>query len=229
MRGVIAPANLFEVWLPTADWNGKFQGVGNGGLAGSISFGDMRTALSRNYATASTDTGHSSNAPDDPWWTNAQQIKDYGYRSIHELTVKAKAIINSFYGADPDRSYFVACSTGGRQGFMEAQRYPDDYDGIIAGAPVYRVIELRARHVWTWQCNHSDPTGAHAIPASKLPAIFKAVVAACDHWTASWTARSMTRGVAASTPRACSAPMPITTRASPHPRSKPSNVCMPGR
>ena len=181
VRGVIAPANLFEVWMPTADWNGKFQGVGNGGLAGSISFGDMRTALSRNYATASTDTGHSSNAPDDPWWTNAQQIKDYGYRSIHELTVKAKAIINSFYGADPDRSYFVACSTGGRQGFMEAQRYPADYDGIIAGAPVYRVIELRARHVWTWQCNHSDPTGARAIPASKLPAIFKAVVAACDH------------------------------------------------
>ena len=90
VRGVIAPANLFEVWMPTADWNGKFQGVGNGGLAGSISFGDMRTALSRNYATASTDTGHSSNAPDDPWWTNAQQIKDYGYRSIHELTVKVQ-------------------------------------------------------------------------------------------------------------------------------------------
>jgi feruloyl esterase len=181
VRGVIAPANLFEVWMPTADWNGKFQGVGNGGLAGSISFGDMRTALSRNYATASTDTGHSSNAPGDPWWTNAQQIKDYGYRSIHELTVKAKAIINAFYGADPDRSYFVGCSTGGRQAFMEAQRYPDDYDGIIAGAPVYRVIELRARHVWTWQCNHLDPTGERAIPPSKLQAIFAAVVAACDH------------------------------------------------
>ena len=180
VRGVIAPANLFEVWMPTADWNGKFQGVGNGGLAGSISFGDMRAALSRNYATASTDTGHSSNAPGDPWWTNAQQIKDYGYRSIHELTVKSKAIINAFYGADPDRSYFVGCSTGGRQAFMEAQRYPDDYDGIIAGAPVYRVIDLRARHVWTWQCNHSDPTGERAIPVTKLRAIFNAVVAACD-------------------------------------------------
>ena len=93
---------------------------------------------------------------------------------------EGQAIINAFYGADPDRSYFVACSTGGRQGFMEAQRYPDDYDGIIAGAPVYRVIELRARHVWTWQCN-LDPTGAHAIPASKLPAIFRAVIEACDH------------------------------------------------
>src|SRR5919198_452552 len=173
--GVISPAINFEVWLPTENWNGKFQAVGNGGLAGSISFSDMRTALTRNYATASTDTGHSSNAPGDVWWTDAQQIKDYGYRSVHELTVKAKAIVNAFYGIDPDRSYFVGCSTGGRQAFMEAQRYADDYDGIIAGAPVYRVILLRARHVWTWQCNHADPTGAHAIPVSKLRAIFNAV------------------------------------------------------
>src|SRR5262245_55155899 len=145
VRGIIAPAILFELWMPTADWNGKFQAVGNGGLAGSISFSDMQTAISRNYATASTDTGHSSNAASDPWWTNAQQIKDYGYRSIHELTVKSKAIINGFYGVDPERSYFFGCSTGGRQAFMEAQRYPHDYDGIIDGAPVYRVIELRAR------------------------------------------------------------------------------------
>jgi feruloyl esterase len=181
VRGVITPAILFEIWMPTVDWNGKFQAVGNGGLAGSISFADMQTAVSRNYAVASTDTGHSSNAPGDPWWTNAQQIKDYGYRSIHELTVKSKAIINAFYGADPDRSYFVGCSTGGRQAFMEAQRYADDYDGIIAGSPVYRVLQLRSRHVWTWQCNHEDPTGEHAIPVGKLPAIFKAVVAACDH------------------------------------------------
>ena len=190
----------------------------------------MRTALSRNYATASTDTGHSSNAPGDPWWTNAQQIKDYGYRSIHELTVKSKAIINAFYGADPDRSYFVGCSTGGRQAFMEAQRYPDDYDGIIAGAPVYRVIELRARHVWTWQCNHADPTGAHAIPVSKLRAIFNAVVAACDRRDGLVDGQvDDPRRCKLRSRRLCSAPMPITTRASPHPRSKPSNVCMPGR
>ena len=228
VRGVIAPVNLLRSGCRRQTGTGNSRAVGNGGLAGSISFGDMRTAISRNYATASTDTGHSSNAPSDPWWTNAQQIKDYGYRSIHELTVKSKAIINAFYGTDPDRSYFFGCSTGGRQAFMEAQRYPDDYDGIIAGAPVYRVIELRARHVWTWQCNHADPTGERAIPVSKLPAIFKAVVAACDHWMASWTAKSMTRGVAASSPRLCSAPTPITTPASPHPRSKPSTVCMPG-
>src|ERR1044071_6458451 len=109
--GVISPAINFEVWLPTDSWNGKFQAVGNGGLAGSISFGDMRTALTRNYATASTDTGHSSNAPGDVWWTDAQQIKDYGYRSIHDLTTAAKAMIRGFYGTDPQYSYFNGCST----------------------------------------------------------------------------------------------------------------------
>jgi len=181
VRGIIAPAITFEVWMPTENWNEKFQGVGNGGLAGSISYSALRDGISHNYATASTDTGHSSNAPGDPWWTNAQQIKDYGYRSIHEMTVKAKAIVEAFYDGDaPHNSYFVGCSTGGRQGFMEAERYPEDYDGIIAGSNVHRVIQLRARHVWTWQCNHLDTTEAHAIPTSKLPVIFNSVVATCD-------------------------------------------------
>ena len=180
VRAVFAPANFFEVWLPTSTWNGKYQGAGNGGLAGAITYSDMRSAIARGYATSSTDTGHSSNAPTDPWWRDAQAIKDYGYRSIHETAVRSKAIIGAFYGNAPSKSYFNACSTGGRQAFMEAQRYPDDYDGIIAGAPVYRVIDLRARHVWTWQCNFLDPTGAHAVPTSKLRPIFEAIVAQCD-------------------------------------------------
>ena len=180
VRGVFAPENNFEVWLPTATWNRKYQGVGNGGLAGSITFGDMRAAVARGYATSSTDTGHDSNAATDPWWRDAQAIKDYGYRSIHETAVRSKAIIRAFYGQAISKSYFNACSTGGRQAFMEAQRYPDDYDGIIAGAPVYRVIDLRARHVNTWQCNHLDSTGARAIPVSKLRPIWEAVVAQCD-------------------------------------------------
>jgi len=182
VAGVVAPVIKFEVWMPTTNWNGKFQGVGNGGLAGSITYSDMRTAVGRNYATASTDTGHSSNDPGDGWWTNAQQIKDYGYRAIHEMTMKAKAITKAFYdGVAPGHSYFVGCSTGGRQAFMESQRYPDDYDGIIAGSPVYRVIQLRARHVWTWQANHEEgDTDPHAIPTSKLQMIFNAVTAACD-------------------------------------------------
>ena len=181
VRARFDPANFFEVWLPTAAWNGKYQGAGNGGLAGSITYGDLRAGIARGYATSSTDTGHSSNAATDSWWRNAQAIKDYGYRSIHETAVRSKAIVKAFYGNAPSKSYFNACSTGGRQAFMEAQRYPDDYDGIIAGAPVYRVIDLRARHVKTWQCNHLDLTGAHAIPTTKLRPIFEAIMAQCDH------------------------------------------------
>jgi tannase/feruloyl esterase len=172
--------DFFEVWLPTTSWNGKYQGAGNGGLAGSITYSDMRAAVSRGYATSSTDTGHSSNAASNPWWTDAPAIKDYGYRAIHETALRSKAIIQAFYGSAPSLSYFNACSTGGREAFMEAQRYPTDYDGIIAGSPVYRVIKLRARHVHTWQCNYLDTSNAHAIPVSKLRPIFDAIVAQCD-------------------------------------------------
>ncbi len=172
--------DFFEVWLPTESWNFKYEGAGNGGLAGSITYSDMRTAVGRGYATSSTDTGHSSNDASDPWWTDAQAIKDYGYRSIHLTALYSKAIIKAFYGNDPSRSYFNACSTGGREAFMEAQRFPDDYDGIIAGSPVYRVIKLRARHVHTWQCNYLDTSGAHAIPVSKLRPIYEAIIAKCD-------------------------------------------------
>jgi len=181
VRAVFAPANFFEVWLPTTTWNGKYQGEGNGGLAGSITYSDMRTAISRGYASSSTDTGHASNAASDPWWRNAQQIKDYGYNSIHVTAGHSRAIIEAYYGQSPDHSYFVACSTGGREAFMEAQRFPQDYDGIVAGSPVYRVIKLRSRHVWTWQCNHQDRSEAHAIPSSKLRPIFDAIISQCDY------------------------------------------------
>jgi feruloyl esterase len=178
--GTTVLGDFFEVWLPTATWNGKYEGAGNGGLAGSITYSDMRTAVSRGYATSSTDTGHSSNLATDAWWTDAQANKDYGYRAIHLTALYSKAIIKAFYGSDASKSYFNACSTGGREAFMEAQRFPDDYDGIIAGSPVYRVIKLRARHVHTWQCNYLDTSGAHAIPASKLQPIFNAIVSQCD-------------------------------------------------
>ena len=172
--------DFFEVWMPTTTWNRKYQGEGNGGLAGSITYSDMRAAVARGYASSSTDTGHSSNAAGDPWWTDATAIKDYGYASIHEIALLSKAIIQAYYGQGPSHAYFNACSTGGREAFMEAQRYPDDYDGIVAGSPVYRVIKLRARHVHTWQCNYLDTSGAHAIPVAKLQPIFNAIVSQCD-------------------------------------------------
>src|SRR4051812_9294884 len=182
VAGTVAPAIKFEVWMPTDQWNGKFQGVGNGGLAGSIGYGAMRTALTTGYATASTDTGHVSG--DTLWFRNNQQVIDNGYRGIHEMTVKAKAIIDAYYGQGAQYSYFNGCSTGGGQGFAEVQRYPADYDGVLAGAPNYRPTRLRSgAHVWSWVTVRPQPLGTPAVnilPSSVLPTINNAVLDACD-------------------------------------------------
>src|SRR3954464_4794530 len=118
----------FEVWIPPVEaWNGKFQGVGNGGYQGSISYGAMATALRRGYATASTDTGH---AGDDMKFGQGhpEKIVDWAYRAIHVMTDAAKLIIRNHAGRFPERAYFNGCSSGGHQAMSEAQRYPDDYD-----------------------------------------------------------------------------------------------------
>src|SRR5688572_27429727 len=119
-----------EVWLPASGWNGKFQAVGNGGWNGNIDNNALAAGLRRGYATASTDTGHQGGGG--PWMQNREKLIDYGHRAVHEMTVKAKAIVNEFYGAAPRFSYFNGCSAGGRQGLVAAQRYPDDFDGIVA-------------------------------------------------------------------------------------------------
>jgi feruloyl esterase len=133
-----------EVWMPAANWNGKYLAVGNGGWAGAISYAAMADALRAGYATSSTDTGHAgaggSFALGDP-----EKLIDFAYRSVHEMTVTAKATIEAFYGRRPRLSYWNGCSTGGRQGLKEAQRFPDDYDGIIAGAPAI-VRPLNSSH-----------------------------------------------------------------------------------
>ncbi|MEO6726929.1 MAG: tannase/feruloyl esterase family alpha/beta hydrolase, partial [Blastocatellia bacterium] len=181
VTGVIKPASdseiKFEVWMPSAGWNGKFQGIGNGGFAGSLSFAGLAGALARGYATASTDTGHSGS---DASWAlgHPEKIVDYGHRAIHEMTEKAKLIINAFYGDGPKHSYFSSCSNGGRQALMEAQRYPNDYDGIIAGAPANYFTHILTGFAWNMQATLNDP--ASYIPASKLKAIETAVLAACD-------------------------------------------------
>lgn len=128
-----------EVWLPIAEWNGKFQGVGNGGFAGTLNYSSttgLVAALRRRYATASTDTGHSGAATDGKWaLRHPERAIDYGYRAIHLMTERSKEVIEAFYDRKPAYSYFASCSNGGRQALMEAQRYPQDYDGIIAGRP----------------------------------------------------------------------------------------------
>ena len=165
-----------EVWLP-AQWNGKFQAVGNGGWAGTISYAAMALALQEGYATASTDTGHkggnSSFAIGHP-----DKLIDFGYRAIHEMTVQSKAIVASFYKQPARLSYWNGCSTGGRQGLMAAQRYPDDFDAILAGAPANNHTRMGISRLAV-----SVPTArdtAAAVPQAKLAMVTRAVLEACD-------------------------------------------------
>ena len=172
----------FEVWLPSGSWNGKFLSSGEGGFAGTLNYtrsgldGGLDELIRRGYATASTDTGHLST---DTNWAigHPEKVIDYAYRAKHLVTVAAKGLIGAFYGRPPARSYFSSCSNGGRQALMEAQRYPDDYDGLIVGAPWNYQSHSNAGFVWDAQ-TLSAP-GA-ALPASKLPAIHAAAQAACD-------------------------------------------------
>lgn len=166
-----------EVWLPMSGWNGKFQAVGNGGWAGTISYPAMAEALRRGYAAASTDTGHAS-AGGSFAFGHPEKLIDFAYRAVHEMTVKAKTIVQAFYATPPKYAYWNGCSTGGRQGLAEVQRYPNDFDGVIAGAQANPRTHLNAWQLSIAQAALKSP--AAFIPSSKYPAIHKAVVNACD-------------------------------------------------
>jgi hypothetical protein len=168
-----------EIWMPESDWNGKFQGRGNGGFAGEIDYHGLAMAVHQGYASAGTDTGHSAGGTDARWALNhPEKITDFGFRAIHEMTLTAKAVMNEFYSHHLQHSYFSSCSNGGRQALMEAQRFPADYDGIVAGAPANYWTHLLTSAVWDAQATTREP--ASYIPASKLPAIARAVNDACD-------------------------------------------------
>lgn len=123
-----------EIWMPVANWNGKYQAVGNGAFNGTINYAAMKTALERGYATSSTDTGHEGGSASFGLG-HPEKVIDFGWRAVHEMTKASKAIIAAFYGGAPKYSYFNGCSAGGRQAMKEAQRFPADFNGIIAGAP----------------------------------------------------------------------------------------------
>jgi feruloyl esterase len=161
-----------EVWLPTANWNGKFQAVGNGGWAGVISYSAMAEAVHAGYATASTDTGHTS-AGGQFAFGHPEKLIDFAWRSEHEMTVKAKAIVEKFYGSGPRWSYWNGCSTGGRQALKEAQMFPNDFDGIIAGDPANRT----ALAMWI---AHAVKDPASYIPPEKYRIIHQAALDTCD-------------------------------------------------
>ncbi len=178
VAGVIDPEIRFELWMPPAEkWNGKFNGVGNGGLAGVINYTAMREALGRNYAAASTDTGHQGG--NGSWALGRPELLvDFASRGVHAMTLAAKMIIQAYYGKGPGYSYFTGCSGGGGQGLSEAQRYPMDYSGIVSGAPANYPTRMWPGELWPAWFTHKDP--ANLIPPAKLAMIQEASVAACD-------------------------------------------------
>jgi feruloyl esterase len=166
-----------EVWLPQSGWNHKLQASGNGGLGGAIAYPAMAASVKAGYAAAATDTGHvGGNA--DFVAGHPEKLVDFAYRAIHEMTVTAKAVVTAHYAANATRAYFNSCSTGGRQALIEAQRYPDDFDGIVAGDPSWDQMRLYAARVWL--NTYVNRTPAAVIPASKYPMIHNAVLDKCD-------------------------------------------------
>src|SRR5262245_35241966 len=183
VRGVIWPEAKFALKLPKV-WNQSFLMVGNGGAAGGISFVAMEPGLRRGFAAISTDTGHDAAkepgaifaypGPNNP---NAKRkLIDFAYQAVHETAVLAKQIIKTHYGAAPRYSYWQGCSTGGRQGLIEAQRFPEDFDGLVVGAPVLNHTFQNMRHIW----NARALSGPGAIASNKLPVLAQAVYKKCD-------------------------------------------------
>jgi len=169
----------FEVWLPASGWNGKFLGVGNGGFAGSIDYSALGRVLKRGYATAATDTGHEADGGDASWaFKHPEKVADFGYRGLHETVKNAKTLIQSFYQEPPRHSYFDACSDGGREALMEAQRFPEDFDGILAGAPANFWTHMLTSGVDITKTIYRNPAGY--VSSVKIPAIQAATLAACD-------------------------------------------------
>jgi feruloyl esterase len=170
-----------EVWLPSENWNGKYMQVGNGGWAGSIPISSLANTIQRGYAVAGTNGGHDTGHPNGPaGWAigHPEKLIDFGHRALHETRTHAGAIIQAFYGKEAARNYFVGCSDGGREALMEAQRYPEDFDGIIAGAPANDWSNHFTGFVWNEHALLKDP--ASLISPDKLPLIQKAALAACD-------------------------------------------------
>jgi feruloyl esterase len=183
VRGDLHPAAdseiRFEVWLPEKVWNGRYLGVGNGGFAGEVDYRTLEGDVSRGFAAAATDTGHFGDSEDASWaYGHPEKIADFGWRAIHLTAQTAKQIIDAYYGKPASHSYFDSCSDGGREALMEAQRFPEDYDGILAGAPANDWATMLGGGLAGLQETNLEP--ANIIPDLKLPSIERASLAACD-------------------------------------------------
>ena len=170
---------VIEVWMPLEGWNGRLQGIGNGGFAGSYGISEMAAFMSKGYAAVATDTGHTGSPFDAAWALgHPEKVADFGYRAIHEMTRVAKLVVAQFYGSAASHSYFAACSDGGREALMEAERYPNDYDGILAGAPANNWTSLLTSAVTDTQALTATPESF--IPQKEISTIAHAVLTQCD-------------------------------------------------
>jgi feruloyl esterase len=185
VAATVKPAINFEVWMPLADWNNRFQGLGNGGWWGVVPLAGLAAAVDKGYAVAGTDTGHQSGVLDASWTMTEGRFNDglaadWAHRGMHEMSVKGQAVVAAYYGQQAKQRYFVGCSSGGHQALTEAQRYPDDYDGILAGAPANYWTHLTAGQLWYGLATRVDPATNLEQPLDQLPRIHAAVLAACD-------------------------------------------------
>jgi feruloyl esterase len=178
--GNIAPEVAVEVWLPGDAWNGKLLVAGCYGLCGSIRADQMEDAVARGYATATTDAGHSDQKyPDSRWAYNNPALEtDFGHRAVHVTTLLAKALVRAFYGEREQHAYFRGCSTGGRQALVSAQRYPEDFDGIIAGAPFHQTLSV-PHMIWADRAN-AGPDGRPLLRKREFTLLHHAALDACD-------------------------------------------------
>ncbi|MBN2420432.1 MAG: tannase/feruloyl esterase family alpha/beta hydrolase [Deltaproteobacteria bacterium] len=168
-----------EVWMPKENWNGKLVGIGNGVWAGTIGHSSMAEPVSRGYAAVATDTGHTGMGMDAKWAIgHREKLVDFGHRAVHEMTVKAKEIMAVYYGKKEEKSYWVSCSTGGRQGLMAAYRYPDDYDGISSMAPANPMVGLMIGSLWSGYVALKDD--AHKLTQTELMLSNRAYIDKCD-------------------------------------------------
>lgn len=186
VRGTIAPANTIVLRLPVNGWTQRYVQTGCGGLCGNanINYGkgaECAPVKDGTVASATTDMGHQGGGFDAVWATDNPQAQiDFAYRGMHATAQVAKAVITKFYGKRPVYSYFIGCSDGGREALMEAQRYPEDFDGIVAGAPANNlIVQNTYHHAWNVRANR-DAAGNYLLLAGKLPLLHSAVLNACD-------------------------------------------------
>jgi feruloyl esterase len=191
-----------EVWLPESTWNGRFLGTGGGGFQGVITYNELASGIQAGFASTNSDLGTGSSgcsplycgsdgnmgnplaiafgdpaAPSTGLFGHPERIKDFGFRAIHGMTVRGKEIANAFYGQNAHKAYFAGCSTGGQNALMEAQRFPNDYDGILAGAPAFNRTHLHMAGLALWQDTHASP--GRFIQPVQMTLINQAVLKQC--------------------------------------------------